>query len=123
VSKRVREFYEFLDTNTLLPISVCALRYPVVKSLYKLESLLDEVILLAETLRGSSWLTSRQNFVLQQESQEKLEKLLKGWQEIRRCVQVFLDQMQGLVEEETAVEHPRDNVLKFKSREADPDED
>jgi hypothetical protein len=119
VSKQVREFYEFLDMNSLLPISVCALRYPVVKSLYNIDTLLDELILLIATFRGGSWLSSRQNIVLQQEIQGKLEKLLKGWQETRRHVQVFLDHTQALLHEEITVDDPKTNVVKFKSKEVD----
>ncbi len=74
VSLAIQGFYEFLDTGETLPLVVCSRRYPLVKALHHIDSLLNELILLISAFRSNGWTLSDQSILLREEIQQKLEK-------------------------------------------------
>lgn len=86
VSEPLREFCELLDSHLQLPAVVSPLRYPLMKTLYHVDELVNELSLLLTIFRSVCRLPSKKVFTQRREIQLKLESLAQGLEEIDQNV-------------------------------------
>src|SRR5438067_2498923 len=73
VSEPIREFCGLLDSHRQLPVAVSPLRYPLMKTLYHVDELVNELSLLLTIFRSVCRLSSRKAFIQRREIHLKLE--------------------------------------------------
>jgi len=86
VSEPIREFCGLLDSHVQLPAVVSPLRYPLMKTLYHVDELVNELSLLLTIFRSVCRLPSRKVFTQRREIQSKLESLAQSLEEIDQNV-------------------------------------
>lgn len=118
MSLAMREFYELLDTSESLPLIVCSRRYPLVKALHQVDTLLSDLVLLISIFRCNSWMLSKQTILQHQEIRQKLEDLLQSWKEMQRNAHIFFNEMQKSLGDEIFSDRPLATILEFKSKKA-----
>jgi ACT domain-containing protein len=118
VSVAIQRFYKFLDTSERLPLIVCSRRYPLVKALHHIDTLLSELIILITAFRSNGWKLSGQSILQREEIQQKLEKLLQSWKEMQRNVHNFFNQLKILLGDRISSDRPLATILDFKTKKA-----
>jgi hypothetical protein len=82
----IREFCGLLDSHTQLPVAVSPLRFPLMKTLYHVDELVNELSLLLTIFRPVCRIPSRKVFTQRREIQRKLESLAQSLEEIDQNV-------------------------------------
>ncbi len=86
LNEPVREFCGLLDSHVQLPIAVSPLRYPLMKTLYHIDDLVNELSQLLTLFRSVCRLPARRVFTQRREIQLKLESLAQSLKEIDQNV-------------------------------------
>ncbi|HZU69944.1 MAG TPA: hypothetical protein VFA09_21925 [Ktedonobacteraceae bacterium] len=116
ISKLTQDFYGFLNMSDQLPLVVCPLRYPLVKSLHRIDIFLHELHLLILVFTSSRQNTPRQAQQKQMEIQQKLDYLLQEWREAQHHVEILLGQIEGSLQDKVSESHSHKKPLKFKAK-------
>ena len=82
VGEPVREFCGLLDSQMQLPATVSTLRYPLMKTLYHVDELVNELSVLLALFRSVCRLPSRKVVTQRREIQRKLKLLARDLEEI-----------------------------------------
>lgn len=82
MSEPVQKFCELLDSFARLPIAVGSLRYPLIRTLYRIDELVSDLTVLITIFRNSCRTNSRQAIVRRQEIHRKLDLLVQSIEEI-----------------------------------------
>lgn len=83
----VQEFCELLNSPVQLPVVVSPLRFPLMKTLYHVDALANELSLLLPLFRSVCRLSSRKVFTQRREILLKLKSLAQGLEEIDQAVE------------------------------------
>jgi len=86
MSEPVQAFCGLLDSHTQLPIAISPLRYPLMKTLYHVDELVNELSQLLTIFRSVCRLPSRKVFTQRREIERKLESLAQSLEEIDQNV-------------------------------------
>jgi hypothetical protein len=86
INKPVRDLCGLLDSHMQLPNAIGPLRSPLMKTLYHIDELINELLLLLTLFRSVCRLPARRVFTQRREIQRKLELLAQNLQEIDQNV-------------------------------------
>lgn len=82
----VQKFSELLNSFVHLPIAVGSLRYPLIRTLYRIDELINGLTLLITLFRSTCRKPSKQAVIQRQEIQRKLELLVQSIEEIKNNI-------------------------------------
>lgn len=98
VDRPMREFGTFLDQSARLPFIVCDARYPLIKSLCRLDVELNELHGLVTMCVTANKSFSQEASLLMQGIRQKLKEMQVSWNSTRRSIQALLNLTQLLQE-------------------------